>query len=586
MRLGTGRRSRPEMAQEKSETAIGARDAPAKPATGDAEEFLLRAGLHHRAGRLAVAESLYAEAIRRWPGLAEPHRRLGKLCLDAGRAGEAVNHLAVAALMAPGNAFSLAELGQAYAVAERLEEATDALRRALALRPDLGAVHFQLGNLQRRLGALDDAVASYRRVIALNPSVPHPYINLGITLQEMMAYDEAVAVLRQAAAAAPRSFEVHYNLGVTLAAQRRNTEAIAAYRAALALDPRSPAACLNLGSLLQVEEKLDEAIALYRRAVALAPSLAQAQVNLGTALHARGDTAEGAAAMRRALALDARNPQIAANLAQMLRQIGDAAGAEAAFRQALALDPAHAFAKAHFSVFLQQIGKREEARALLDYSRLLRMPRIGLVEGWPSVAAFNADLGRHIYGHPTLMPDPPGKAIRSGRQTLEILNGDAPSIVALRRFFEAAVADYIGTALSAPGVPFPAPAPARWHLEAWAVILRSSGYQLAHFHPGSRVSGVYYVQVPATVAAAEIPEAGFLKFGEPLAGTLDVAPPEPLLTTAVKPEEGMLVLFPSSFWHGVVAFEGAEDRICIAFDVVPGPASSGETHGAADPAGG
>ena len=548
------------MAQEKSKSATG---------PDSAEEVLARASHHHRAGNIGVAEGLYAQAIRRWPGAPEARRRLGRLYLDARRIGEAVELLAAAAAMAPANAIYLAELGQAYAAAGRLTEAMDAFRRALALRPDLGGVHFQLGNLQRLLGAPEAAIASYRRAIALDPGVPHPHINLGITLQEMMAYEAALEALRQAVAVAPRSYEAHYNLGVTLAAQRRNSEAIAAYRAALALNPRAAAICLNLGSLLQVEQQLDEAIALYQRAVALAPDLAQAHVNLGTALHARGDAAGGAAAMRRALVLDGGNPQIEANLAQMLRQTGDVAGAEAAFRRALALDPAHAFAKAHFSIFLQRIGRREEARTLLDYPKLLRTRRLGQVEGWPSPAAFNAELARHIYGHPTLMPDPPGKAIRQGRQTLEILTDGAPPIAALRRFFEAAVAEYIETALSASPGGYRVPAPLRWRLEGWAVILRSSGHQLAHFHPGSLVSGVYYVQVPQTVAASSGSEAGCIKFGEPVAGAVDADMPEPLLTAHVRPEEGLLVLFPSSFWHRVVAFDGEKDRICIAFDVVP-----------------
>lgn len=553
---------------------------PGPSAPEEAGAWLARADLQHRAGRLGLAQQLYAQAVQRWPGLPEPHRRLGKLYLDSGRIGEAVEHLALAALLAPANAVFLAELGMAYLRADRLTEAADAFRRALQLRPDLGAVHFQLGNLQRRLGAPEAAASSYRRAVALSPSVVHPYINLGITLQEMMDYEGAVTVLRQAVAVAPRSFEAHYNLGVTLALQRRDGEAMAAYRAALALDPRAAAACLNLGSLLQVAGQLDEAAALYERAVAAAPHLVQAHINLGTALHARGDAAGGAAAMRRALALDGRNPQIAANLAQMLRAAGDAAGAEAAFRQALALDPAHAFAKAHFSIFLQEIGKREEAGALLDYGRLLRRQSLS-PEGWPSLVAFNAALARHIYDDPTLMPDPPGKAIRSGRQTLEILNGEAPAVASLRAFVEASVADYIATALAAPGLPFAAPAPAAWRIEAWAVVLRSEGYQLAHFHPGALVSGVYYVQVPATVAAEQVAEAGFIAFGEPAPETRQGEPPEPLLTTSVKPEEGVLILFPSSFWHRVVAFEGAEDRICIAFDVVPLAAPAAETRGGA-----
>lgn len=551
----------------------------ASPSSGQAgragmDDLLTQAGHHHRAGRLGAAEALYDEAARRWPGAAEPRRWLGRLCLESGRVAEAVEHLAVATVMAPANGLYLAELGQAYAVAGRLEDAVEAFRGALKLRPDLAGVHFQLGNLLRQLGNREAAVASYRRAVALNPGAVQPLINLGITLQEMMAYEPAIEALRQAVAVAPRSYAAHYNLGVTLTSQRREAEAIAAYRAALAIDPNAAAACLNLGSLLQVEQKLDEAIALYKRAVALAPGLAQAHINLGTALHANGDAAGGVAAMRRALALDPRNPQIEANLAQMLRQIGDVAAAEAAFRRTLALDPAHAFAKAHFSVFLQWIGKREEARALLDYGRMLRPLRMPQAEGWPSLAAFNAELAQYLYSHPTLMPDPPGKAIRNGTQTLEILDGDRPLIVALRRFFESSVVDYIGTVLSAPDIPFAVPAPSGWHLEGWAVILRSSGYQLSHFHQGSLVSGVYYVQVPETVKAARDGEAGFIKFGEPLAEAVETDMPEPLLTATIQPEAGMLVLFPSSFWHRVIAFEGEEDRICIAFDVVPAAAAT------------
>ena len=38
---------------------------------------------------------------------------------------------------------------------------------------------------------------------------------------------------------------------------------------------------------------------------------------------------------------------------------------------------------------------------------------------------------------------------------------------------------------------------------------------------------------------------------------------------AVRPEEGLLLLFPSYFYHGTVPFEAAEPRISIAFDVLP-----------------
>jgi hypothetical protein len=37
----------------------------------------------------------------------------------------------------------------------------------------------------------------------------------------------------------------------------------------------------------------------------------------------------------------------------------------------------------------------------------------------------------------------------------------------------------------------------------------------------------------------------------------------------VRPTVGMLVLFPSYFWHGTVPFTGSRARLTVAFDIVP-----------------
>ena len=37
----------------------------------------------------------------------------------------------------------------------------------------------------------------------------------------------------------------------------------------------------------------------------------------------------------------------------------------------------------------------------------------------------------------------------------------------------------------------------------------------------------------------------------------------------VRPQPGMLVLFPSYFWHGTVPFKSDQPRLTVAFDAVP-----------------
>lgn len=539
------------------------------PANEDAPSPLAAGKEHHRARRFAEAEAAYTRAIAADPGASEPRYLLGMLLVQTGRQKQALASLREAVRLTPDNPACLRALGHASLAAGEAAQAADAFGRWAALRPDLAEAHFGLGDALRALGRLPEAAQAYRRAVSADPKSPHARINLGITLQAAASYDEAVTVLREAGDLAPDSYAARYNLGYVLALQRRFDEAADAYRTALKLEPQSAAAHLNLGSVLQTQHRLDEAIASYRRAIAAAPDLVQAHVNLAAALHEKQDAAGAIAALRRATELDPANGQALVNLAQSLQSVGDPVGAEATFRQALERHPGHVGALGQFSIALQQMGKREEARRLLDYSALLKTYRLTRPDGYADTAALNAALDAYAHAHPTLMKDPPAKATKYGSQTMEILNVADRPIAALQRFIEESVADYMGTTLAAAKYEFAPKPPASWKLHGWAVILRSSGHQSPHFHPAGVVSGVYYVRVPKVVRAGAAGEAGHIRFGHPL---LDVPGPkaaEPALTASLKPEEGMLVLFPSYFWHHTVPFESEEERISIAFDAIP-----------------
>lgn len=534
----------------------------------DAQALLTAGKAHHKARRLAEAERAYLDAISADASLSEARYLLGMLFVQTGRGPQALEHLRTALRLSPDNPACLRALGHASLAAGQAPEAADAFGRLARLHPALAEAHFGQGEALRASGREKDAAEAYRRAIAADPDSPHARINLGITLQGLAAYDEAVAVLREAASLAPDSFAARYNLGFVLALQRRFDEAAEAYRAALAIDPKSAAAHLNLGSVLQTLHKLDDAIASYRRAVAASPDLVQAHVNLAAALHEKQDAKGAVETLRRATALDPSNVQAQVNLAQSLQAAGDSVGAEAAYRRALELHPGHVGALGQFSTALQQIGKRDEAKLLLDYPGLLKTYRLTRPRGYADTAALNTALDAYAHAHPTLMKDPPAKATKYGSQTMEILNAPGTPIEVLQRFFEDSVADYMATALKDAKYKYAPKPSAAWRLHGWAVILRSTGHQTSHFHPAGLVSGVYYVRVPKTVQTGD-GDAGHLRFGHPL---LDMPGPrvaEPALTASFKPEEGMLVLFPSYFWHHTVPFESDEERISIAFDAIP-----------------
>jgi hypothetical protein len=58
---------------------------------------------------------------------------------------------------------------------------------------------------------------------------------------------------------------------------------------------------------------------------------------------------------------------------------------------------------------------------------------------------------------------------------------------------------------------------------------------------------------------------GCLTFGVPSMRTT----PTLAVERVVRPQPGMLVLFPSYFWHGTVPFASERTRLTVAFDVVP-----------------
>jgi hypothetical protein len=106
---------------------------------------------------------------------------------------------------------------------------------------------------------------------------------------------------------------------------------------------------------------------------------------------------------------------------------------------------------------------------------------------------------------------------------------------------------------------------------AWATICRSGAYHAPHSHPDSAWSGVYYVD--AGKETPHRPLSGVLEFLDPRAGVEAVTAPgdpygEPF---RVRPQSGLLVIFPSWLYHWVHPYAGQTPRIAISFNATPAP---------------
>jgi uncharacterized protein (TIGR02466 family) len=114
-------------------------------------------------------------------------------------------------------------------------------------------------------------------------------------------------------------------------------------------------------------------------------------------------------------------------------------------------------------------------------------------------------------------------------------------------------------------------------ISAWATICRAGAYHAPHSHPDSAWSGVYYVD-----SGSENPDqplSGMLEFLDPRAGVEAVTAPgdpygEPF---RIRPQSGLLVIFPSWLYHWVHPYAGSIPRIAISFNASVGARSADQT---------
>lgn len=211
-------------------------------------------------------------------------------------------------------------------------------------------------------------------------------------------------------------------------------------------------------------------------------------------------------------------------------------------------------------------GDHAAARELVGLDRFLFQAIQSVPEGWSSLASFNAALARELLDSPGLRNG------RHGTASVESLRVDEPAtaVTPAMRALQKQILDFavLATAdLPSEGHPWLKMRPDRAKLQMWCVITGAAGWERWHMHPQGWATGGYYVEVPPAVQNGEGP-AGCLEFGLPdhrigpdLAAEFG--------SRLVRPQPGLLNLFPSHAFHRTHPHGADGQRICIAFDLIP-----------------
>jgi len=415
-------------------------------------------------------------------------------------------------------------------------------------------------------GRLSEAEGLYRSMLDAEPHHPDALHLLGVLLTQLGEFDDAVEHIQAALNVNRDSPLFQSSLARAYFQSGKLAEAIETLERVVARQPDSFQAFSDLGAALQESGELEHAVEAYRRSIELNPDLAIVHFNLGTALKAQGSTADAIACVVKAVAMDASQGNYPATLAGYYLEVDEPAAALRSCQACLSVAPRNLMALTFMSIALARLGDCQSAARIVDFDRLIQHRRLAAAAGYESISEFNDALAQTVRSHPTLRTEPANNATRFGKHTDNLLINPTGPILALAELIDRAVADYIQSLPLDATHPYLAHRPSGFKFMMWSVVMDSQGHQLPHMHPDGWVSGVYYVELPGKMRASTDGQEGWIEFGRPLRELTGSLAPE---VKTLRPEEGMLVLFPSYFYHQTIPFESTEQRICIAFDAVP-----------------
>jgi Tfp pilus assembly protein PilF len=511
-------------------------------------------------GRHAEAVQAYEKALAQTPAYVDARLNLALAWLALGQPESACETLQPALGSIPEHARAWAILGQALGEMKQAGRAVDAWKTALSLRPGHVPWLHNLAVALRLVGRAREALPIFRECAARSADEAKIHYNLGHCLQDLGQIDAAAAAYKQAIRLTPTDAELHDSLSRMLWQHGQTQVHVRSYREALVDHPDDPGLLAGLANRLTLAGEPRAAVDILAPAIARGAADADLHYRHGQALWTSHQPDRALAAFEAALAADAGHAPSLRESARALIILDRLAEARPRIERRLAAEPTDQQALALQSILWRLDG--DERALWLTNPGLIG--RVRLMPGNGDAAAFNDQLDRALGALHIGSRHPLEQTLRGGTQTTDdLFSRDLPEIRAVRAMIEAGVRRYIDALPTDPAHPFLCrKAPAFTFSGSWSVRLHGGGHHTNHIHPEGWISAVYYVSLPEAVGNSE---QGWLKFGET---GLNLGEREQVQLT-VRPEPGLLVLFPSYFYHGTTPFADEDHRTTIAFDIVP-----------------
>ncbi len=518
----------------------------------------LAALVEKRAGNHSDAAELFVRAVRADPANPEIANNQGLNARAMGDHAGAVEAFQRALELKPDFASARQSLSRSLLALERWQEAERQARKLLAASPGETGARYTLASARLEQGDAESADDLLSQLISQGQGAAQIHFVRGRARLEMDRLAEGLDDLRKAHAEAPDALTLR-----TLAGACWMRGDMAAFHDLLSAAPSGLG--VAVADILRQSGDLDAALAAWERLPVDIRETSEALRVKSTIHQEQGRAGEALEAAGRAVSLEPGNLLAIDQMATAQLMAGRAHDALATARGMRARQPLAQNWIALEATALRQLGSRGY-RDLVRLDEHVQVFSLPVPDGFESIEAFNGEFIAALDRHRPYSVHPLNQSLRQGSQTARSLTSMRdPVVAAYIRALDGPIRAYMDAIGRDPSHPLTARNTGSYRIAGcWSVRLGAGGRHVDHIHPQGWISSAYYASVPEETARGE-GRAGWIRFAQPPFRCEPALPAEKW----IRPQAGMLVLFPSFLWHGTAPISQGAVRVTAPFDVVP-----------------
>ena len=556
------------------------------PDIGHMYGFALR-----QSGAINEALSFYNKAARQFP--THPGILVGaaNLFANQGKMDKAIKLLQKATSANPNEYDPSFNLARLYSRQERFEVALEFYEKAVKIKPSSVQALVGKADCLMNLGHKNKSKQVYEQALSLSSSYIPALNNYAKLCRATDDNAKAVELYKQAISLAPLNSDLRRNLAATLVLVDDIDAARDQYQTALENDPTSVELHMDYAKFNWVQDD-PQPFSRFQDAIERYPNKPELRIAY-IQLLLRNDDGDGAyKALGRLLTNFPEDKQVIAIASAIHRMrgdldlatsfsnklyenrktledktmlnehgynslaIGDSDTALKIYTDLVKSDPDNQGNWTLYSTALRESKREKQFSDLMQYEQT--------ITSYQDEDKQRADrLKSELIRLHNTEKHPIDQSLRYGTQTLEnIFASPSNELAALQDYISEKTQQHLSTLKKVKDHPFLRHVGQEFYFNnAWSVNLFTHGFHKSHFHPQGWLSGVYYVDVPDCVNERG---QGWITFGKAEIPNLDE-----ICDFAVKPQIGLLVLFPSFMWHGTRPFTTNSNRMTVVVDILP-----------------